>query len=383
MEDFRKYYVSYALFSFSNGLFSIFANVLFFSNGNLSEVIYYQIAYQLSQLVFFIVSTLLMKYISSRILFSTGNILRGMVVLGLLSFSFLSSNGALFGLIMGIPSGIFWGGNATFSLQISRQTNRFSFLSRNSSISGLFSLIAPTIAGFLIAYSEATGILKYLNDFVVVSICLIHSGIMGLTIKVSGEKGGLMKISSTILSESGYNKFRLYFFCSSVLGIILSNVVSVYIFYLTGNYIITGTFGTVTAAIAFLSNIMAPRLTQYFKWYAHVAIFVIIVGSFLFYIRTFNQVFFIFLGSALIFYFISPVTNLGMTEFMGYLDKYKTTRHFWINREYYLNFGRIVSLGSVLWIYTFYGLASTIYLMPVFSLTMLGYIPILLKGKKS
>ncbi len=383
MRDPSKYYVSYAFFAFSNGLYSIFVNVLFFSHDSFAQLIYYQLASQTSQLIFFIGSTYFIRYVSAKTLFSIGSILRAIFILGLLIFPVFSNNGLLFGFIIGIASGIFWGGNATFSNQISRQTSRFSFLSKNSSISGLSSLIAPTVGGFIIAYSTAGGILRYYNDFILTFICLVLSSTVAIFIHTKGEKGGRLRISDTIVHEERYNKFRLYFFSSSVLAMILSTVIPVYIFYITKNYVITGAFGTVSSSIAFAANLMAPKISRRLKRFSDVAIIVIILASLLYYVNFFEQTFFVFLASSLIFFFLSPVTNLGMSQFMVYLDSFGTSRHFWINREYYLTLGRAISLGAVLWVSEAYNISYAALLMPVFSLSMLGYIPLLSDGKRS
>ncbi len=382
MGDPSKYYASYAFFSFSNGLYSIFVNVLFFSHDSFAQLIYYQIASQISQMIFFIGSNYFIKYVSARTLFSFGGIMRAVFIGGLLLVPAFSADGLLFGVVIGIASGIFWGGNATFSNEISRQTTRYSFLSKNSSISGLSSLIAPTVGGLIIAYSTASGIFKYFNDFILTFVFLVLSSVIALFISAKGENGGNLKISRTIIHEEQYNKFRLYFFSSSILAMILSTVIPVYIFYVTKNYVITGAFGTVSSSIAFISNLLAPRISRKLRRFAEIAIVVIILASLLYYVRGLEQTFFVFLASALIFFFLSPVTNLGMSEFMVYLDRFQMTRHFWINREYYLTFGRVISLGAVLWVSEAYNISYAAYLMPVFSLSMLGYIPLLTHRKR-
>lgn len=377
MKDPSKYYISYAFFAFSGGLSNIFVSVLFFSHDSFAQFIYYQLASQTSQILFFIVSNYFIKYISARTLFSIGNMLRAIFTGSLLFVPMFSNNGLLFGAIIGSSSGIFWGGNATFSNEISRQTDRYSFLSKNSSISGLFSLIAPTIGGFVIAYSTAGGILKYYNDFILTFICLISSSVIALFIQARGEHGGNFKISNTIIHENKYNKFRLYFFSSSVLSLIITTVIPVYIFYITKNYVITGAFGTVSSSILFVSNLMAPRISRKLHRFVEIAITVIILTSLLYYVRNFQQTFFVFMASSLILFFLYPVTNLGMSEFMAYLDRFATSRQFWINREYYLIIGRVLPLTSVLWISEAYNISYVAYLMPIFSLSLLGYIPLL------
>ena len=130
-----KYYISFAFFSFSNGLFSIFINVLFFASSNISEVIYFQISLQISQTVFFLLGTYLIAYVSARFLYSLGAFLKAIVIASLFISPFFSGNAIYFGLLYGVSSGIFWTGNATFTLAISRSIKRFNFLSINSALS--------------------------------------------------------------------------------------------------------------------------------------------------------------------------------------------------------------------------------------------------------
>ncbi len=376
------YYMSYGLFSFSNGLFNIFVNIMFFSDHNIINVIEFQISMQFTQLLLFIISTYFIKYISAKFLYSSGAILRSLVIASLFLNNFLSSNAILFGFLYGIPSGIFWAGNATFTLQISRKTKRFKFLSVNSALSGITSLIAPLAGGFLIAYSSYAGIYKYFNDFILSSILLIFTGISALFINSSGEKGGIFKISETEISENNYNVFRLFFFSSYIMSIIMSTVLPVYIFLISNSYIIAGLYGTIIAVTSLISNSMAPFLYYRIKKFVLIAFSVIIFASFTFIFKNIDNIFIIFIASSSIMFFLTPLSNLGMTEFMHYLDQFNVTRQYWINREYYIVAGRLISLSSLIFIADIYSVYETVLLIPIFSISILGFIPVLKKLRK-
>ena len=295
---------------------------------------------------------------------------------------FFSGNAIYFGLLYGVSSGIFWTGNATFTLAISKSIKRFNFLSINSALSSLTSLIAPSIAGILIAYSISTGIGRYFNDFLLASLLLVVSGIVSLLVRSSGEKGGQFHISNTIIREQNYGKFRLLFFASSILGMVMSTLIPVYVFYVTGNYVITGAYGTITAFIGFIANILAPYMKRKVKDYVPYAIALVILASFIYILRFNYSLLLIFFASSVILFFISPLSNLGVSEFMQFLDGFKRTRHFWINREYYLVAGRVLSLTSILLVADYFSLYDAMATLPFFAISVLGYIPALIKKGK-
>ena len=377
-----KYYVSFGFFSFSNGLFGIFINVLFFASNNISEVIYFQISLQISQTLFFLVGTYLIAYVSARFLYSIGTFLKAAVISSLFISPFFSGNAVYFGLLYGISSGIFWAGNATFTLAISRSIKRFNFLSINSAVSSLTSLVAPSVAGVLIAYSLATGIDRYLNDFLLASLLLLLSGFVSLLVRSSGEKGGEFHIKNTIIRENDYGKFRILFFASSILGMVMSTLIPVYVFYLTRNFVLTGAYGTVTASVGFVSNVIAPYMKRKVRDYVPYAIIMVILSSIAYILRFSYTLVLIFLASSIILFFITPLSNLGVSEFMQFLDGFKKTRHFWINREYYLVAGRVLSLASILFVADYFSLYDAVATLPIFAISFLGYIPALRRPRK-
>lgn len=377
-----KYYISYGFFSFSNGLFGIFINVLFFTSNNISDVIFFQIALQVSQTVFFLVGTYLIAYVSARFLYSIGTFLKAAVISSLFLSPFFSGNAVYFGLLYGVSSGIFWAGNATFTLAISKSIKRFNFLSINSVVSNLTSLIAPSVAGVLIAYSLARGIDRYLNDFLLAALLLLLSGFVSLFVKSSGEKGGEFHIKNTIIKENDYGKFRLLFFASSILGMVMSTLIPVYVFYLTRNFVLTGAYGTVTASVGFISNVIAPYMKRKMRDYVPYAITLVILSSVTFILRFSYTLVLIFLASSIILFFITPLSNLGVSEFMQFLDGFKRTRHFWINREYYLVIGRVLSLSSILFVADYFSLYDAVAILPIFAISVLGYFPVLRNSRK-
>lgn len=311
-----------------------------------------------------------------------GTITRAFVILFIFISPILSSNSIIFGLLFGSASGIFWTGNAMFSLQISKSTKRFNFLSIVSSISSISGLIAPTLGGILIEYSTNQGIFKYLNDFILASALLLVSGLIGLSISTSGEKGGRLKISNTVIRDKNYGKFRLLFIASSILNMAISTLIPVYVYYISDSYVIAGIYGTITGIIGFISNSSAPFIKSKMKRYVPIAILLVITTSVLIVVRSIVPLYIIIFSASVILFFLGPLSNLGMDQFMHYLDNFSRTRHFWINREYYLIVGRFTALFSILVISEFYSINTAVLTIPFLSLSVLGYIPVLGESKK-
>lgn len=376
------YYISYGAFTSANGLFSIFVNILFFSSGSIAQVIQYQMANQTTILIGFLLSGYIIRYISARSMYSIGTVMMAAVILSLFIHGSIISNPIIFGLLFGLPSGIFWGGNATFNYHIARSVTRFSFLSINSSVSSTASLLTPPIAGLLISTSMATGISRYAFDFIIASAFLVVSSLVALLIKNSGESDVTMGIRGTRIHEKDYWDFKLFFFAQVIIRLVLSTLVPVYIFEVTGSYVIAGFYGTMSAAVGLASNSSAPILYKHIRklqWYAMSAI---IMASLVFLFTSRIGVIPVFVSSAVVLFFIAPLSNRGMTNFMYFLDRFKTSSHFWINREYYIYLGRVVSLGTLLGVSFTSGISTEILLIPGFSFSVLAFLKVLNRTNK-
>lgn len=77
-----QYILSYNSFNFANGFAGSFLNILFFSTGNITTVIEYQLAYQISQLLSFVVSGLMSNYLQTRLIYSLSSPLRSLSLIG-------------------------------------------------------------------------------------------------------------------------------------------------------------------------------------------------------------------------------------------------------------------------------------------------------------
>jgi hypothetical protein len=109
------------------------------------------------------------------------------------------------------------------------------------------------------------------------------------------------------------------------------------------------------------------------------AIILVILSSFIYILRFNYSLILIFFASSVILFFITPLSNLGVSEFMQFLDGFKRTRHFWINREYYLVAGRVLSLTSILIVADYFSLYDAMATLPFFAISVIGYIPALIK----
>ncbi|MCY0851614.1 MFS transporter [Thermoplasma acidophilum] len=373
-----KYYASYNLFAFANGMFGIFINILFFTRFSLLSVMEYQAAIQTTQTIMFILSGYMLRTTNARTLFSIGTVMRSFIIFGMVFLKGPFYVPYTFGLLYGIPSGVFWAGNNTLSQAITRKVNRFNFLSTNSAISNLAGLLAPLIAGFIVSESPGAGIARYRIDFVISALLLIAAGLIAMTIRETGERRKSFGIRDTVIDNPDYLRFKIYFFLSNMLTIAISTFTPVYIFYLTHSYIIAGLFGTFLAIIAVSSNLSSIYLQKRIGSSYRILIAITIAASILYAVRGSFATIAVFAASGIISFLMTPLGNAAMSSFMNFLDRIEYSSGYWINREYYLVSGRIVTF-LILSVISIAG--SSVYdyalAIPALSFTVIGYLKIL------
>ncbi|BAB59367.1 hypothetical protein [Thermoplasma volcanium GSS1] len=376
--DLSLYYISYNLFAFSNGLFGTFINIFFFSKFNLISVVEYQAAIQGTQTLMFVFSGYLIRILNAKYVYSIGNYARSLIIFALILAKGPLFNPIIFGLIYGIPSGIFWSGNNTLSQAVTRSKDRFGFLSTNSTIAGAAGLVAPLLAGFIISISYGRGLERYSTDFLISALLLIIAGTVAIAIREKGEGRWKYRARNTIIGrDEKYSKFKTYFFLSNILTITVSTIVPLYIFSLTKSYVLIGFFGTFLSLVNLISNATVVSLRRIVPNISQISIVVVMLSSLLYFIHVWNNVASAYVASALIIYFMVPLNNSAMSNFMGFLDGVQRTAVYWINREYYLVSGRIFSF-AVLAVLSSLGfpIGLLMFSLPVFSLSVLGFIKV-------
>ncbi|WP_297217511.1 MFS transporter [Thermoplasma sp.] len=373
--DLARYYASYNLFAFANGMFGIFVNILFFTKFSILSVMEYQAAIQSTQTMMFVASGYLLRATNAKTLFSIGTIARSFIIFGMVFVKGPFYVPFAFGLLYGIPSGVFWAGNNTLSQAITRKMNRFNFLSTNSAISSLAGLVAPLFAGFIVSEAHGTGIARYRIDFIISAALLIVAGIIAMTIRENGEKRTSFGLRDTMIGNPDYLRFKIFFLLSNMLTIVISTFVPIYIFYLTHDYLLVGFFGTYAALVVIASNISSIYMQKWIGSSYKILIASVIASSFLYLINGSYAVVAVFVASGIITFLMTPLGNAAMSSFMNFLDGIEYSSGYWINREYYLVSGRLISF-LILSAMSITGASLYDYALaiPAISLTVMGYL---------
>ncbi|MCL5881763.1 MAG: MFS transporter [Candidatus Thermoplasmatota archaeon] len=373
-----RYIVSYNSFNFANGLAGSFLNILFFSAGNLTTVIEYQFAYQISQLFTFVLSGLIVNYVQTKFIYSLSTPLRAISLIGSVLIGGIFMNQFFFGFIYGFSSGLFWAGNAIIAMEVSRGKDRLAFLSFNSTVAYIASLVSPIIGGVALQITPFSGTMRYVIVFAATAALLVYSGASGLFINVTERQHPKIRFLDSIRANKHVKwQFKSYFYFSSFYGLALSIILPVYIFKITGSYTIVGILVASMAASSALGNILTPRmlnrksnsLLPYLYSIAIILASIVFIGNFNIPITV------LFLAGDVALLLTAPMNNRSMSNFMNSVDLLTTSFPYWVNREYYLLAGRYTVLIALLAVFIISGFSHSLYVLTIMSLTVLPTIP--------
>jgi MFS family permease len=372
-----KYISSFNSFYFANGLASSFINILFFSTGNLIIVLEFQISYQISQLFMFILSGTISNSLKTRYIYASGNIVRAISLILVISVGGIFLNQVFFGIIYGMSGGLFWAGNAIVSLEVSRGTDRHSFLSLNSTVSYIVSFVSPIVGGVVLEATPMKGVLRYIIVFFVTASILIFSAIQANSLKAGEKTDQKVKIIDSIYADRHINRsFKSYFLFSSVYIFAITVILPIYVFEITENYTIVGFLAAFMAGMSAIGNVFSPKLLKKGKnRIAYLYASIIIVSSLVFLDMKLHPIVFTFLTGGIAMIFVAPINNRSMSNFMNSVDILSTSFPYWINREYYLLTGRFIMLISTLIITSLFGISAYIHILTVMSFTVIFMLP--------
>ena len=369
------YLKSYNSFYFANGLASSFINILFFSSGSIISVLEYQMTYQFSQLFMFMISGQISNRLDTKHIYSAGNILRGVSLISTVLIGGIFFNQFFFGLIYGISGGLFWAGNAIVSLEVSRGKDRLNFLSINSTVSYIVSLVSPILGGIALELTPLKGVFRYSILFAATAILLIYSAIEVELLKIKENRSKKVRIIDSIYADRHIKTaFKSYFFFSSVYIFAISVVLPVYVFEVTHSYYIVGLLGAFMAGMSVVGNVFSPTLIK--RGTKNISFFyaAIIIGSSFLFLHMTHPVLFSFITGGIALLFVAPINNRSMSNFMNSVDLLTTSFPYWINREYYLVAGRFSILLLTFILIAFFGI--NIYI-PALTFASLTVIPML------
>ena len=287
-------------------------------------------------------------------------------------------NPFFFGLIYGISSGLFWAGNAIISMEVSRGKDRLAFLSFNSTVAYISSLVSPIIGGVALEITPFTGTMRYVTVFAATAALLVYSGVSGLFLNVTEREHPKIKFLDSIRANKLVKwQYKSYFYFSSFYGLALSILLPVYIFKITGSYTIVGIMVASMAASSAIGNILTPRMLNRSSnsMLPYLYSTVIILASTVFIVSPNIPIALLFLAGDVALLLTAPMNNRSMSNFMNSVDLLTTSFPYWINREYYLLAGRYTALITLLAVFIVFGFSHSLFILTLMSLTVLPMIP--------
>ncbi len=343
--ELKWYYASFNLFVFSQGLIGAFLNLFFFANDSYVSVLYFQLFVIIGVTLAFIGSGYLLRSIKPKDLYAAGEIARVVILISLVAAAGFISNLFFFGILYGISGGLFWSGNNIITYDVTEKMDRNAFISFNNIASGVATFAAPFMAGVLIQFSLLRGPLRFLWDFAAAGAIL---GLSAVTIRRIGRADGEVLPSfsfrdTIIKGRSMYQKFKAYFFLSQIFAIPFLIILPIYVFQITGSYLIAGIFTSYMVLASVASNFIFRNGARRWDLFMRIAVLAIMLSSItLLMPKIIQPPWNAFLFTGLYTFFSTPLNNKAALNFYKLIDSNRDINRvfFWINREYYINIAR-------------------------------------------
>ena len=376
-----SYFLSYNLYAFATGLVGVFLNLFFLSNYSFLAVLYFQIATYAVELAAYLLSSYLLPNWRSKHLYVLGLALSAFVLIDLLAASRVVSNAFLFGALWGAAMGVFFAGNNPMMHDITRNADRTPFVATNAFLTGVVTLIAPALAGALIQFSDFSGVLRYLWDFALTAVVLLVSAVVIL--RTGGETDRRMRDPGHTARRrpgSEFARFRRYFVAWQVFAIPVGIILPIYVFEVTGSYVVTGFFASYTILVSIAANLGWRNGFRRESRFTPFAVVAIIASSALLLVRWDPPLdAFAFVG---IYTLLStPLNNMVTVDFMDLIDRSGDLDRVrvWADREFYLGVGRAVVLGATILvsIYLIRNPVDLVLILPLLSLYAVSYLGVL------
>jgi len=376
-----SYFLSYNLYAFATGLVGVFLNLFFLSNYSFLAVLYFQFATYATLLAAYLLSSFLLPRWKPKHLYVLGLALSAFVLIDMLAASRIVSNAFVFGVLWGTAAGVFWAGNNPMMQDITQDANRTPFVATNGFLSGVVSLVAPASAGFLIQFSNFTGVLRYLWDFAITAVFLLLSAIVILRIR--GQTDRLLRDPSDRSRRrpgKEFSRFRVFFVASQLFVIPVGIILPIYVFQVTGSYVVTGFFASYMILISVVANLWWRNGFRREGRFTLGAALAIIASSALLLVR-WDPPLDAFAFAGVYTLLSTPLTNMVMVDFMDLIDRkgdLDRTRA-WADREFHLGVGRAVVLVAMIAISTYLIRNSMdfILLLPFLSLYAVSFLVVL------
>ena len=376
----ERYYLSFNLSVLGSGLVAVFLNLFFLSNYSYLAVLYFQIAtYAVAYAAYALSGYALTRY-SPKYLYLLGLALSVLVLVDLLVATGPLSNAFAFGAVWGASIGVFYAGNNPMMHDISRSSNRTSFVATNNLLTGAVSLVAPVCAGALIQFSTYSGVERYLWDFAVAAGVFVFAAIVIVRSQQPAPPTRTYSLWRTIRGPGpSYSRFQMFFLASQLFVIPFGIVLPIYVFQQTGSYLLTGVFASYLVGLSVVANFAFRRGFRRDGPFAGAAVLGIVASSLLLFLD-WEPPLNAFLFAGIYTVLSTPLNNMVLVEFMERIDRNPEVDRVlvWSNREFYLGMGRILVLAAMIALssYLVRNTMNLVFLLPVVSLYALTYLGI-------
>jgi MFS family permease len=376
-----SYFLSFNLYAFGNGLVAVFLNLFFLSNYSFLAVLYFQVATYAAELAAYLASSYLLPTWRPKQLYVLGLALSGFVLADLLAASRMVANSFLFGALWGVAMGVFYAGNNPMMHDITRRSDRTPFVATNGFLNGLVTLVAPASAGALVQFSTFSGVMRYFWDFSVTGVFLVVSAVVVLGIHGEAERRMRDPGDAAQRGPTGeFARFRPYFALGQVFAIPYGILLPIYVFQVTGSYVVTGLFASYSILVGIAANFAFRHGYRRDGPFALAAVAGIVASSAVLFVpwaAPLNA----FLYAGIYTVLATPLGNMVTVEFMDRIDRDPTLDRVrvWADREVWLGLGRAAVLLVTIALATYWVRTPTglVVLLPILSLYALAYLPAL------
>lgn len=347
----RALLYSFFLFGFASPIFHVFTNTFLWRNSaDPTTVIIYNVGLYLGLSFGFLANAFLLRVIPARRLYLLACVLQGIVPIVLVTLAPHAHDLVLLlGFSSGVSGGMYWANRNYFTSLITKNTQRFSFLTLEQFFTTLASIIAPIAIGWFIAFGDradsyGTGT-AYLTSVVIGLVLFACSGFVAQKVLTASAR---QKSKALFLRDASprWNALRGMDFFNGLMNGMDMTVPFLAVLTIVGMEDAVGTLQTISAAAAAVAVYIAgkkyattPQSVVLRVWFIVVSLAGLAVTV---HFSPWTVVFY-----TVVFGLFSPLRGAAIANIL-----YKTIDHeagndrsrYLFDREMFLNFGRVTSL---------------------------------------
>lgn len=356
----KRLLTSFFLFSLASPMASIYSNTFLWRQDKDPITLgIFNIGTFIGVTIGFFLNALLLRLLPSGRLYALGCVLQGLVPLVLVLLGAQANSYAfILGLALGCSMGLFWGNRNTLTSKTSEGPNRYRFVSIETSMVLIAGVVAPFLVGWFITLGSSVSLLTIQGAYQLTSVLgLILLTISG-TLLWSVETEPFTTKHFWIKHPSAlWKSQRLLEVINGIADGLSSVLPLVIILIYLGQ---ENAVGTVKGLAALLSGSVIYFIRNYVRHHHHTTLFGIwiafnLTGAVIFSITqsAFGAMIFFVLGGLVASFRWSSFTSVMYEVVDQEMRSNKIHRFVYLlDRECFLNLGRVLGLGILIALYT-------------------------------